>query len=187
MGPFLSLHASDVMGLSRPAINRLAAAGSAAGVLVTFVVGHIIARFGAARVLRLAIPALAAASLLWSWQRSVPTIFACYVLMYGVFEFMMISSEAFRVQAVPDEVRGRALGGMGMVNGLVTAPLVPVASALRASVGSGAPFYLALLPAAAGLWAVISWSRAHAGSAPPTSATLVSESHDAGVSPPPPG
>jgi len=77
--------------------------------------------------------------------------------MYAAFEFMMISSDTFRVQAVPDEVRGRALGAMGMANNLVTASLMPLASAMRASFGSGAPFYLALLPAAAGLWAIIAW------------------------------
>lgn len=159
-GPFISLHATDVMGLSRPAINQFSAVGSAVGILVTFLVGIVINRYGAPRVLRLALPGLALAALIWSLQSSVALIVAAYIAMSAAFKFCMIASHPFRVQAVPDEIRGRALGTIGLANGLLTAPLVPLASALRPSLGSGAPFYLVLLPAAAGMWAVWSFARA---------------------------
>lgn len=165
-GPFISLHAADVMGLSRPFINQLAAIGSAVGIAATFVAGHVVTRAGAPRVLRFALPLMAVAGVLWSLQRTTLLIVGAYIAMYGTFEFMMISSDTFKVQAVPDRVRGRALGAMGMANNLIIAPLIPVASALRASFGSGAPFWLSLLPAVTGLWAIASWTRHQSAARP---------------------
>jgi len=156
-GPFISLHAADVMGLSRPAINQLAAVGSAVGMAATFLAGHVVTTAGAPRVLRVAMPALAGAGVVWSLQRTTGLIVLAYIAMYAMFEFLVIASDTFKVQAVPDNVRGRALGAMGMANNLVTAPLIPAASALRATFGSGAPFFVALVPAAVGVWAIVSW------------------------------
>jgi len=153
-GPFLSLHASDVMGLSKSAINQLAAVGSGVGILVALIAGHFVSRRGPAPVLRLAMPALSLAAMLWSMQRAPVAIVLAYILMYAAFEFAMISSDTYRVQHVPDEVRGRALGTIGMTNGIVTAPVVPLASMLRVAVGSAAPFFMSVVPVVLGLFAL---------------------------------
>jgi MFS family permease len=153
-GPFLSLHASDAMGLDKPAINRLASMGSAAGVMISFVAGRAVGRWGAQPVLSGGLLALAAAALLWSIQRMPPMIIGTYVLMNMAFQVAMISSDTFRVHQVDEEIRGRALGAMGMITSLMTAPVVPLVGYLRSTYGSGAPFYVALVPAAIGFWAL---------------------------------
>jgi hypothetical protein len=159
-GPFISLHASDAMGLSRPAINQLAAAGSAVGIIMSIVAGGAVSRWGYAPVLRVGLPALGAMAVLWSMQRSMPAIVGFYILMYAAFQLAMISSDTFKVSALPEETRGRALGAIGMSSGLLTAPLVPLASLLRTTIGSSAPFYVALLPVAVGLVSLLGWQRA---------------------------
>jgi DHA1 family bicyclomycin/chloramphenicol resistance-like MFS transporter len=163
-GPFLSLHANDVMGLSKSSINQLAAVGSAVGIGVALIAGSVVAKRGTVRVLRLAMPLLALAAILWSAQRSTPAIVLSFVLMYAVFEFALISSDTYRVQAVPDEIRGRALGTIGMANNVISAPVIPLASMLRGTVGSAGPFFLALAPAILGLVAL--HGQAHERAAP---------------------
>lgn len=153
-GPFLSLHASDVMGLSKPVINQLASAGSLVGMAMAMVAGTVVSRQGAARVLRVAMPGMSLAAILWSAQRSLPAIVLSFILMYAVFQFSLISSDTFRVQGVPDEIRGRALGSIGMANNLISAPVVPLASFLRVQAGSAGPFFLSLAAVAVGLAAL---------------------------------
>lgn len=153
-GPFLSLHASDAMGFDKPSINLLAATGSAAAVLVSFVAGRAVSRWGAGPVLSLGFAGLAATALTWSLQRSFAVIVAAYVAMNMAFQVAMIASDTFRVHQIDEEVRGRALGAIGMITSLLTAPVVPLVGWLRASLGSGAPFVVGLVPAALGVWAL---------------------------------
>lgn len=161
-GPFISLHASDAMGLSRPAINQLAAAGSAFGILMSIVAGHAVSRWGFVPVLRVGLPGLAGLAVVWSLQRAVPAIVGTYMLMYAAFQLAMISSDTFKISALPDEIRGRALGAIGMSSSLLTAPMVPLASWLRSAWGSGAPFAVALIPATIGLVSLTIWQRQQA-------------------------
>jgi len=151
-GPFLSLHAADAMGLDKPSINMLASAGAAAGLAVSFLAGRAVGRWGAQRVLRLASFALGGVVLVWSLQRAYLGILGFYLLMMMAFQAAIIALDTYRVHAVDDEVRGSALGAIGMLTGLFTAPIVPLASYLREVLGSGAPFVLGLLPAAAAVW-----------------------------------
>ncbi|MDP2871236.1 MAG: MFS transporter [Bacillota bacterium] len=160
-GPFLSLHASDAMGLDKPAINRLAAMGSAAGVLISFVAGRAVGRWGAQPILSGGFIGLAVTALLWSLQRTSPAIIVTYILMNMAFQVTMISSDTFRVHQVDEEIRGRALGAMGMITSLMTAPVVPIIGWLRTTVGSGVPFYATLIPAAIGVWALAKLAQQH--------------------------
>lgn len=160
-GPFLSLHASDAMGFDKPSINRLAATGSAAAVLISFMAGRAVGRWGANSILSIGMVGLAATAVLWSVQRTPAMIISAYVVMNMAFQVAMISSDTFRVHQVDEAVRGRALGAMGMITSLLTAPVVPIAGWLRASVGSGAPFVVGLIPAAVGVWALAGLAQQH--------------------------
>lgn len=151
-GPFLSLHAADAMRIDKAGINLLASAGSAAGLAVSFVCGRAVGRWGCRRVLRQAVCVLASGVYLWSLQRAIAGIVACYVLMMIAFQAAIIALDTFRVHAVDDEVRGSALGAIGMLTGLFVAPVVPLAGYLRTTLGSGVPFVLGPLPAAGAVW-----------------------------------
>jgi MFS family permease len=160
-GPFLSLHASDAMGFDKPSINRLAATGSAAAVLISFLAGRAVGRWGPNSILSYGLVGLAAMAVIWSMQRNPAMIIAAYVVMNMAFQVAMISSDTFRVHQVDEAVRGRALGAMGMITSLLTAPVVPIAGWLRAAVGSGAPFFVGLVPAAVGVWVLVGLARHH--------------------------
>jgi MFS family permease len=151
-GPFLSLHAADAMGLSKPTINLLASAGAGAGLAVSFVCGRLVGRWGPGRMLRIASLALAVSAWAWSLQRGLPAIVAMYLLMNVAFQAAIIAMDTFRVHSIDEGIRGRALGAIGMFTGLFTAPIVPLASYLRWLLGSGAPFVMGVLPAAAAVW-----------------------------------
>lgn len=141
-GPFLALHAGDAMGLTKPQINLFYAAGSAVSAASSFLAGRAVTRWGCYRVLSWGTLGLGVTALVWSLQRSLPAIGAGILAMSAAFQFSMVASDAFRVTALPEAIRGRALGAMGTVTNLVAALVVPLAGYLRQRMRL-APFYLA--------------------------------------------
>ncbi|RJQ06855.1 MAG: MFS transporter [Bacillota bacterium] len=152
-GPFLSLHASDAMGLSKPTINLFFALSSVVSALMSLLAGKLVGRFGANRMLSIGGLGLAAAVVLWSVQRSMAGIVGGFVLMSAFMMLAMVASDTFRVSVVEESVRGRALGAIGMITGFATAVATPVAGYLK-QFSSTAPFWISLA-AAAGLAASV--------------------------------
>jgi len=148
-GPFLSLHASDAMGLSKATINTFFAVASVVSALMSLVAGRLVGRFGANKMFSIGAIGLVVAVLLWSAQRSPASIVAGFALMSGFMMVTMVSVDTFRVSVVEESVRGRALGAIGMVTGFATALATPVAGYLK-QFWPTAPFWVAL-GAAAGL------------------------------------
>ncbi|MBC7238979.1 MAG: hypothetical protein H5T71_02630, partial [Chloroflexi bacterium] len=72
-GPFLALHASDAMGLSKSQINLFYAAGSAVSALSSLLAGRAVARWGVYRVFSWATLGLGGSVLLWALQRHPAT------------------------------------------------------------------------------------------------------------------
>ncbi len=151
-GPFLSLHASDAMTLSKPTIQLFAALGFLLAALASPLAGRAVGRFGPYRVLALAGVGLGMAALLWSAQRGLVSIVLGYSAMAVGFQFVMVSSDAFRVHAVDDAIRGVALGAIGTITNLSTVVFVPLAGYLK-GFWPASPFFIAAL-AALGLFSV---------------------------------
>jgi MFS family permease len=158
-GPFVALHASDAQGLSRAQISLFFALASIVSAGVSLVAGHAVNRFGTYAVFGCGAASVAAAFVFWAAQRSLWAVLLGYVLGGAAFQLAMVASDAFRVTAVPDEMRGSAWGAIGTMAGLLSAAVIPVAGWLRSVVGwSAAPFYLAIVAAAVACWG--SWKLA---------------------------
>ncbi len=148
-GPFMALHANDIMGLTRVQINTYYAIGAACGVIISPLAGSVVERFGSYRTLAASITAFGVAFLLWSVQTSTPLIIASYMLIGVSFQFSLISLGAFRVVAIDDEVRGRALGALGTLSMLTAAVSVPLAGYLVGLFGAYVPFVMTVIIGAA--------------------------------------
>ena len=157
-GPFLSLHASDAMGLSKATINVFFAMASVVSALMGLVAGRLVSRFGANKMLPIGAIGLAAAVMLWSVQRSMVGVVAGFVVMSGFMMLAMVSSDTFRVSAVEESVRGSALGAIGMVTGFATALATPVAGYLK-QFSPLAPFWIGLVAAAGLVLSVVALTR----------------------------
>jgi len=157
-GPFLSLHASDAMGLSKATINVFFAMASVVSALMGLVAGRLVSRFGANKMLPIGAIGLAAAVMLWSVQRSMVGVVAGFVIMSGFMMLAMVSSDTFRVSAVEESVRGSALGAIGMVTGFATALATPVAGYLK-QFSPLAPFWIGLAAAAGLVLSVVTLTR----------------------------
>ena len=157
-GPFLSLHASDAMGLSKATINVFFAMASVVSALMGLVAGRLVSRFGANKMLPIGAIGLAAAVMLWSVQRSMVGVVAGFVIMSGFMMLAMVSSDTFRVSAVEESVRGSALGSIGMVTGFATALATPVAGYLK-QFSPLAPFWIGLAAAAGLVLSVVTLTR----------------------------
>ncbi|MEW6399301.1 MAG: MFS transporter [Bacillota bacterium] len=152
-GPFLALHASDAMGLSKSQINLFYAAGSAVSALCSLLAGRAVARWGVYRVLSWASLALGGTVLLWSLQRHLGAILAGMLAISAAFQFSMVASDAFRVIALPETIRGRALGAIGTMSSVAAVLAVPLAGYLRQKLVL-APFILAAATAVVLFFAV---------------------------------
>ena len=143
-GPFLPLHATDAMALGKSTIQLFSAFASVVAALVSPLAGRAVERFGSYRVLAVGGFGLGVASLLWSAQRGLAAIAIGYFLMALGFQFVMVSSDAFRVHAVDDAIRGVALGAIGTLTNLSTVVIVPLAGYLK-GLWAGSPFLMAAL------------------------------------------
>jgi len=157
-GPFLSLHASDAMGLSKATINVFFALSSVVSAVMSLVAGRLVGRFGANQVFSVGGMGLAVAVLLWSVQRSTVGIVAGFVLMSAFMMLAMVSSDTFRVSVIEESVRGSALGAIGMLTGFTTALAMPVAGYLK-QISPMAPFWISLAAAAGLVVSVVALTR----------------------------
>ncbi len=148
-GPFMALHANDFMGLTRVQINTYYAVGAVCAVFISPLAGSLVERFGSYITLGMSVLVFGSSFVLWSVQTSIPMVIASYVLIGISFQFCMISLGAFRVAAIDDEVRGRALGALGTLAMLTAALSVPLIGYLETQLGPFTPFIAGLVVAVA--------------------------------------
>ncbi|MEW6524150.1 MAG: MFS transporter [Bacillota bacterium] len=144
-GPFVSLYASDVHGLSGSLINLMFAFGPLAGMTVALLGGKITERYGSSPALRAG--ALAHVALMLVWLRTGTFIATATVLTlsYVFFQLAMIAHGTLRADATPDHARGAALGAVGSIAQSIGAAGVPLGGALALRLGPTAPFWLGAL------------------------------------------
>ncbi len=144
VGPFMALHANDIMGITRVQINTYYAVGAACGVIISPLAGAVVERFGSYITLAASITAFGVSFLFWSVQTATPMIIIAYMFIGISFQFSLISLGAFRVVAIDDEVRGRALGALGTLSMLTAAVSVPLAGYLVDHLGPYVPFLMTM-------------------------------------------
>jgi len=143
-GPFVSLHAKDVVHLSEAQINWLFAAGSLGATLLSLAGGRLVDRFGGRLVLAASSAGHFATLVLWA---SAPTLLAglpVFVLSWVLMQISFIAYNTSLAQSTTTETRARVVGLFGTVTGIISTAAPSAGMLLRREWGSVAPFGAAL-------------------------------------------
>jgi MFS family permease len=143
-GPFVSLHAKDVVHLSEEQINWLFAAGSLGATLFSLAGGRLVDRFGGRLVLAASSAGHFATLVLWA---SAPILLAglpVFVLSWVLMQISFIAYTTTLAQSASAETRARIVGLFGTVTGLISTAAPSIGVLLRQEWGSVAPFGAAL-------------------------------------------
>ena len=144
-GPFISLHARDVGGLSEQGINELMAAVGLVATVAGLAGGWMIRRLGARRVLWLGALAHAGALLSWAYAPAVLTGQSFLLVSWAGMQLSFIAYQTTLSEQAGDASRGSVVGLAGTVTGLVAAGGPLLGAWLRGALGSAGPFWGSLL------------------------------------------
>jgi MFS family permease len=144
-GPFISLHAKDVGGLSEQGINSLMAAVGVVATVAGLAGGWMIRWLGARRVLWLGTLAHAGALLLWAYAPAALTGQSFLLVSWVGMQLSFIAYQTTLSGQAGDESRGSVVGLAGTVTGVVAAVGPMLGAWLREALGSVGPFWGALL------------------------------------------
>lgn len=144
-GPFISLHAKDVGGLSGQGINSLMAAVGAVATVAGLAGGRMIRWLGARRALWLGILVHAGALLPWAYTPAALTGQSFLLVSWVGMQWSFIAYETTLSEQASDESRGSVVGLVGTVTGLVAAFGPMLGAWLRQAFGSVGPFWGVLL------------------------------------------
>jgi DHA1 family multidrug resistance protein-like MFS transporter len=144
-GPFVSLHAEDSLGLSKPQINNLFAVGGFACMVASLLGGHSASRFGGRNLLITAGLGHVVTMIFWSLVGTSPLGLALFVITNMGLQMAIIAYNTLLTQVTPGESRGAIVGLIGTVTGVIGGIAPTVGAYLRNSFGSTAPFWIAML------------------------------------------
>lgn len=144
-GPFVSLHAEDALGLSKPQINNLFAIGGLACIVGSLLGGHAASRFGGRSLLIVAGLGHVVTMIAWALAGTSPLGLPMFVITNMGLQMAIIGYDTLLTQVTPSESRGALVGFIGSVTGVIGG-IAPTAGAyLRAGFGTTAPFWIALV------------------------------------------
>jgi DHA1 family multidrug resistance protein-like MFS transporter len=144
-GPFVSLHAEDSLGLSKPQINNLFAIGGFACMVASLLGGHSASRFGGRNLLMAAGLGHVVTMILWALAGTSPLGLALFVITNMGLQMAIIAYNTLLTQVTPRDSRGAIVGLIGTVTGVIGGIAPTVGAYLRDGFGSVAPFWIALL------------------------------------------
>jgi MFS family permease len=144
-GPFISLHAKDVGGLSEQGINSLIAAVGVVATVTGLAGGRMIRRLGARRALGVGALAHAGALLLWAYAPAALTGQSFLLVSWVGMQLSFVAYETTLSEQADDESRGSVVGLVGTVTGLGAAIGPMLGAWLRQALGSAGPFWGVLL------------------------------------------
>ncbi len=141
-GPFISLHAEDFWGWSRPYINQVMALGRIISTLSSFFGGYVTDRYGASGIMALS-AALHAFTLLTIAYMKPSTLFWFLLLIFFIAaQVSWVSYDTFISKLAPSEHRGRVLGTLETMAGLMGSAAPALGGIARENIGSAGPFWL---------------------------------------------
>ena len=144
-GPFVSLHAEDTLGLSKPQINNLFAVGGFACMVASLLGGHSASRFGGRNLLITAGLGHVITMVCWALVGTSPLGLALFVITNMGLQMSIIAYQTLLTQVTPRVSRGAIVGLVGTVTGVVGGIAPTVGAYLRDGFGSTAPFWIALI------------------------------------------
>jgi MFS family permease len=144
-GPFVSLHAEDALGLSKPQINNLFAIGGFACMVASLLGGHSASRFGGRSLLVAAGLGHVVTMIPWALAGTSPLGLAFFVVANMGLQMAIIGYQTLLTQVTSRASRGAIVGLVGTVTGVIGGAAPTVGAYLRDGFGSTAPFWIALL------------------------------------------
>lgn len=143
-GPFIALHARQVLRLNNVKLNLLFAAGEGAAMLFVPLAGWLGDRAGHRWLLAGGVLAMGTGVLGWALTPAGWLGTACFVLAAASASAAGIAYSALLTGVVEGRRRAGFVGLMGTVTGLLGSPAARAGAALRARAGSTAPFWAGL-------------------------------------------
>ncbi|MDY7041132.1 MAG: MFS transporter, partial [Chloroflexota bacterium] len=143
-GPFISLHASDVMHLSDRQINALFATGGLCATIFSLIGGKVIDRVGSRRALAVSVLAHTAILMPWALISASLVGLPIFMLSWMFMQMGFIAYETLLSDVTTSRTRGTVVGLFGTVTGLVSAGAPALGAWLREYTGPISPFWAAL-------------------------------------------
>jgi DHA2 family methylenomycin A resistance protein-like MFS transporter len=143
-GPFISLHAEDVLHLSDEEINWLFAAGSLVSTVFSLVGGRLVDRFSGRTMFVVGTVGHAAILILWAFIPGMGAGLPILALSWALVQTSFIAYSTTLAQSTTAASRAMVVGLFGTVIGVVSTAAPAVGTLLRERWGSVAPFWAAL-------------------------------------------
>ncbi len=143
-GPFVSLHAEDVLHLSNDQINWLFAAGSLVSTVFSLAGGRLVDRFSGRTMFIVGTVGHAAALVLWAFIPGLGVGLPVFALSWALMQTSFIAYSTTLAQSTTAASRTMVVGLFGTVIGVVATVAPPLGALLRERWGSVAPFWAAL-------------------------------------------
>lgn len=143
-GPFISLHAEDVLHLSDEEINWLFAAGSLVSTMFSLVGGRLVDRFGGRTMFVVGTVGHAVILILWAFIPGMGAGLPILALSWALVQTSFIAYSTTLAQSTTAASRAMVVGLFGTVIGVVSTAAPAVGTLLREKWGSVAPFWAAL-------------------------------------------
>jgi MFS family permease len=150
-GPFLALFSEDVLGMNKPDINLLMAAGAGLSLFAALFGGYLTDRIGMNRTF--ALSAASTALLLVPLSMGSPGAAWIIVLLFVPTEFCQVAYQKFMTTAISESKRATFVGAVNTLIGLTAPASVLVAGGLY-SAARAAPFIVAAAASALSLAAL---------------------------------
>lgn len=143
-GPFIPLHAEDVLGFDKPRINGLFAMSGFASMLTSLLSGYLVEHYGSHNILIMASLGHVVAMAAWAMMGSSTLGPSLFMAAAVGFQMIVVAYNVLLMQLTAGRSRGKLVGFFGAVTGIVSAITHIAGAYLRASFGSIAPFWAAL-------------------------------------------
>ena len=144
-GPFITLHAADVMHFTDQQINSLFAVGGFWATIFSLIGGKIIQRVGSIRSLIVSVLGHAATLLPWALATSLLIGFPVFMVSWMLMQMGFVAYETMLSDVTTPRTRGTVVGMFGTVTGLVSAGTPALGAWLLRYMGALAPFWTAFL------------------------------------------
>ncbi len=144
-GPFVSLHAADVMHLSEQQINALFAAGGLCATVSSLIGGKVIARVGSRRTLIASVLGHTATLVPWALVASILLGFPFFMMSWMLMQMGFVAYETMLSDVTTPRTRGTVVGLFGTVTGLISAGAPALGAWLQEQTHANSPFWAALL------------------------------------------
>jgi predicted MFS family arabinose efflux permease len=143
-GPFISLHAKDVIHLSESQINWLFAVGSLMATMMSLAGGRLVDRVGSRLVLVVSSLGHYATLILWAFVPSLGEGLPVFMLSWSLMQTSFIAYSTTLAQNTSAESRTTVMGLFGTTIGIASTVAPALGSLLRERLNSVAPFWAAL-------------------------------------------